>query len=366
MPVDFASILDSLGPNRRYADPEAPTEARLMAASGLLPLQPAEIAMVLFALTGDPDSEVKERASNRLESLPDQIVDATLAAAVHPALLAWLAGRFREDAARCEKLALNVATSDETIAFLATLPFPNVVDIIANNQTRLLRCPALLDALGENPLTGQATIDRILHFLGLRKTDEEETDAVTVEAEKTSADDTPAEEGAPQELPGLDDPAGLPTQLIEEPPEAESEEAAEERGRSLHTLVTQLNVIEKMRLARLGNAEARGLLIRDPNRLVATAAIRSPKLTESEIIGFARARNISEEILRIISNNREWTRIYAVQQSLATNPKTPVQAAIKFLNFLTDRDLKAIMRSREVPGPVSVQARRILARKGKT
>jgi hypothetical protein len=47
------------------------------------------------------------------------------------------------------------------------------------------------------------------------------------------------------------------------------------------------------------------------------------------------------------------------------NPKCPSGSAIKFLNFLTDRDLGAIMRSRDVPGPISSQARRILARKGK-
>ena len=48
------------------------------------------------------------------------------------------------------------------------------------------------------------------------------------------------------------------------------------------------------------------------------------------------------------------------------NPKCPPQAAIKFLNYLTDRDLGVIMRSRDVPGTISAQARRILARKGKT
>jgi hypothetical protein len=58
-------------------------------------------------------------------------------------------------------------------------------------------------------------------------------------------------------------------------------------------------------------------------------------------------------------------RGYPVQLALSCNPKTPVASAIKFLNYLTDRDLRTIMRSREVPGPISTQARRILARKGK-
>ena len=48
-----------------------------------------------------------------------------------------------------------------------------------------------------------------------------------------------------------------------------------------------------------------------------------------------------------------------------TNPKTPLSAAIKFVNYLTDRDLREIMRSRDVPGQIAMQARRILNRKGK-
>ena len=91
----------------------------------------------------------------------------------------------------------------------------------------------------------------------------------------------------------------------------------------------------------------------------------SPKLTENEVSGYCKSRNICDEVLRIIANSREWTRSYPIKLALATNPKTPVSAAIKFINYLTDRDLKTIMKSRDVPAPISQQARRILARKGK-
>jgi len=107
------------------------------------------------------------------------------------------------------------------------------------------------------------------------------------------------------------------------------------------------------------------LLVRDRNKLVASAAIRNPKIGDAEIEGYARSRQLSDEVIRIISNNRQWTRNYGVKRGLVMNPKCPSGSAIKFLNFLTDRDLGAIMRSRDVPGPISSQARRILARKGK-
>jgi hypothetical protein len=356
---ESAPILEALGPARRFADPAAPVEARLMAARGALPLPPDQIASVLFALTFDPEPEVKQRALASLEQLPERILEPTLSAAVHPALLSWLARRVQGDAAKIEKLALNAATSDETICELASLPYARVIDIIANNQTRLLRCAGILDALGSNPLTSAATIDRILEFLGVRK-------------DPTSDEPPPPPTDAPVEVAeadvlaaaALDDPSGLPPELLQET-EAADAEVSEERARTLYALIQDMKVVDKIKLARFGNGEARGLLVRDRNRIVATAVVRSPKIKENEIIAIAKSRNVTDEVLRLVSNIRTWTASYPVQLALASNPKTPVPSAIKFLNYLTDRDLRTIMRSREVPGPISTQARRILARKGK-
>jgi hypothetical protein len=359
---DPGSILRSLGPARRFADPEAPLEARMLAARGALPLPPDKIASVLFALSFDPDPEVKERALQSLEELPDRVVLPTLSADVHPGLLAWLAGRNRSDGARIERLALNSATSDETICELAALPFPRVVEIIAHNQTRLLRCPEILDALGDNPLTSASTIDRILEFLGLHRTEGEEPSPPPVS-------DIPLEEADEATLAAanLDDPSGLPPELLEErelPVDIDAE-PEDDRGKSIYTLVQNMRIIDKVKLARFGNGEARAILVRDRNRIVASAAVRSPKITENEIVSIAKSRNVCDEVLRIVAGSRTWTGSYRVQLGLVTNPKTPIGSAIKFLNYLTDRDLKAIMRSRDVSAPISTQARRILAKKGK-
>jgi hypothetical protein len=51
--------------------------------------------------------------------------------------------------------------------------------------------------------------------------------------------------------------------------------------------------------------------------------------------------------------------------ALVMNPKTPLPAAIKFVNHLTDQDLRSLMRSKDVPGQVALHARRILTKKGK-
>ncbi len=357
MIVDPGSVLESLGSARRFADPEAPLKARMMAARGALPLPPDQLISVLFALTLDPDSDVQARATQSFDELPERVLDTGLEAPLHPAALAFLAERLRDDEERLKVIALNPATSDDTFCFLAGLPFPALIDIISRNQIRLLRCAALCDVLGENPVTSQGTIDRVLEFLGLAR------------GERAQGEPQASEEPAPAgDEPGLefdpDDPSSLPPELLEEPTDS-SEEAAEDRTQSLSSLLLRMNVVQKVKLARLGNQEARGLLVRDRNRIVASAAIRSPKIGDTEVVQFAKSRNVSDEVLRVIANTGEWTRRYQVQLALATNPKAPLPSAIKFLNYLTDRDLKNIMRSRDVSGPVAQQARRILSRKGK-
>jgi hypothetical protein len=49
------------------------------------------------------------------------------------------------------------------------------------------------------------------------------------------------------------------------------------------TRLSSLSVMERMKLAMRGTREQRAVLVRDPNRLVASAVLSSPKLTESEV-----------------------------------------------------------------------------------
>jgi hypothetical protein len=274
-------------------------------------------------------------------------------------VLAWCAQAFREVPERLEPIALNANTEDETIAFLAALPHKRIVDIVSNNQERMLRCPEIVDALGTNPLTGRSVIDRILAFLGLQRgthdADEEPEDGFDTPVPSPVTD---ADARAVLEALLGDDVSGFARELIDE-----SFEADEQAQHNLHALIQKMTVFEKVKLARLGNHEARSLLVRDRNKLVASAAIRSPKITDIEVVAFAKARNVSDEVLRTIARNPDWTRSYQVKLGLASNPKTPPQTAVKFLNYLQDRDLRGIMKSKDVPAVVCTHARRILQRK---
>lgn len=351
----------SLSPQaEKYVRRDAPVEARRIAAGGALPLPPVELATVLFALLHDPDDQVKARARASLEALPDGVCRTVLSGETHPAVLSWLAQAFKDHAERMELLALNPATDDRTFTFLAGLHHRRVVEIVANNQQRMLRCPEIVDALGGNPLTGRATIDRILSFLGL------ERPAAEV-PEEGAAEKTPEQEltdeaavAALRALLGND-----ATEFAEELVNDMDEDLDPDAQGSLFAVVQRMNVMQKIKLARIGNKEARGLLVRDRNKIVASAAIRSPKITENEVEGYAKARNVSDEVLRIIAANREWTRSYTVKLALTTNPKCPIPTSMKFLNFLQERDLRSIMKSKDVPSPISGHARRILQKKGK-
>jgi len=105
--------------------------------------------------------------------------------------------------------------------------------------------------------------------------------------------------------------------------------------------------------------------VRDRNKIVAIAAVTSPKITENELLSIAQSRNVSDEVIRSVANNREVTRHYMVKLALATNPKTPQAVAMGFVNYLQEKDLRNLMKSKDVPSMIATHARRILSKKGK-
>ena len=355
-PTEPQKIRLTLSPQaERYSRRDAPRDARLMAARGAIPLPPIELATVLFVLQHDPDPEVKDTARASLESLPQTVCETVLTGPAHPAVLAHLAHAFREDPSRLEKIALNPASDDSTIAFLAAQPFKQLVDIVSNNQERMLRAPEIVDALGSNPLTGRAVIDRILAFLGVQPKASDDEATANDEISDSEA------EAALRAILG-DELGQFARELVKESEEGADLETVEN---NLFALIQQMSVFQKIKLARMGNKEARSLLMRDRNKIVAMAAITSPKITDNEVTRIAQSRNVCDDVLRVVANNRDWTKGYQVKLALVTNPRCPQAAALKFINYLQDKDLRHMMRSKDVPSVISTHARRILTKKGK-
>jgi hypothetical protein len=343
----------------KYARRDAPRDVRLMAARGALPLPPTELATVLFALMHDEDAEVKSTARDSLENLPEGVIDAVLAAPAHPALLDHLAHAFAESESRLQRIALNAASSDLTVAYLAARPFRSVVEIVANNQQRLVRSPAIVEALGANRLTGRSVIERILAFLGVPVPASDEDD-------EEAPPPIPVEEVSEEEArAALEVVLGNSFAALVEEHEEEIDPKELEQGGSLYSLIQNLSVFQKIKLGRMGNKEARSLLVRDRNKIVAIAAVSSPKITEQELLSIAQSRAVGDEVIRVICRNKDVLRNYQMKVALATNPKTPQVNAMKFINYLQDKDLQKLVKSKDVPTVISTHARRILTRKGK-
>jgi hypothetical protein len=343
----------------RYARQDAPRDTRLMAARGALPLPAIELATVLFALTYDPDAEVKTTARDSLESLPATITDSVLTGPAHPALLSFFAESRASAPEQLEKIALNPATDDKTIAMLAASPHKKIVEIISNNQDRMLRAPEIVDALGSNPLTGRAVIERILNFIGASE--------IADDLDGRRDDSTITDQEAEAALRAVlgDEMGAYVKQLVEENDDVTQEQIEDIQAGNLYQIVQSMSVFQKIQIGRMGNKEARSLLVRDRNKLVAISVATSPKITESEIVSIAQSRNVCDEVYRVIAMSREWTRNYQVKHALASNPKCPQSMAMKFVNYLQDKDLRLLMRSRDVPRVISNHARRILTKKGK-
>ncbi len=139
------------------------------------------------------------------------------------------------------------------------------------------------------------------------------------------------------------------------PPEVVEDEGDQQ---SITQRLASLGVAGRMKAAFKGTKSERSILIRDPNKIVSAAVLSSPKLTGSEVENFAKLANVSEEVLRTIGTNRAWIKNYGVVAALTRNPKTPLAVGLRFVQRLTDRDLKMIALDRNLQEPLKQAVRR--------
>ena len=126
-----------------------------------------------------------------------------------------------------------------------------------------------------------------------------------------------------------------------------------------------MTVKDRVKFALKGDREARGILIRDSNKVVATAVIHNPRITDKEIETIAAMRTVSEEVLRLIGMNRAWARSYLIIHNLARNPRTPMATAVQILPRIQAKDLLALSENRNISEGVRRQAYRLVqTRKG--
>lgn len=350
---------DFLPPNlRKHVDPNAPIPLRMMAAKSLVPLAPADMIGALYMLTFDPDPGVRETAAKTALGLPDRILASALRdEGVAPPVLGYFLQSLWDKDPYAEMLILNGNTPDEAVAAIAARCSARTAELISQNQLRILRHGDIIRQLTRNPTVSKAIIDGVCDFAirnGLDLPDVPQMKEARIRLFGPEAADKPLEQG-----PTADE-------VLKEFQDLGVEGASPmEEGKrlTLTQRILRMSVAEKIKLATQGNKEARGLLLRDSNRLVAVAVIRSPRITEGEVLMCASNRAMHDDVLRVIYNNRDWTKDYRIKLALVKNPKVPMALAMRFLSTLRDSDVKEIARDRNVPSGIAMQAKKTLEKK---
>lgn len=360
-------------PARRILDPGAPGPMRQMAARGVAPgLKPAEALTVVALLAEDGDAGVATIAKGTLEKLPAPLLNGALAGDLPPGVLGVLALGAAKNAVVIEKILAHPALPLPAVAAVAELANEAVAELVATNEKRLLEHPEIIEKLYLNKATRMSTADRILE-LAVRNQVELKGIAAYKEAAaaigmeliaEPSAEPTPDDilfqETESTAAATAIDPETEDTHRLDE---ATGDEVVEDKFMTLQARLASMTVTQRIRRAMLGTATERLLLVRDTNRLVSSAAIKSPSIQENEVVRISASRNVSEDVLRTIAMDREWTRSYQIKLNLVQNPRTPFAFAAKLIPHLRESELKMLAKSKNVGGAVVSAAKQQLSRR---
>jgi hypothetical protein len=315
-----------------------PKELRAMAAQGALPLKTADLVELLHHLLRDAEASIAETALNTLKGVPVDDMIPVLRDKETPAPILGWAVAHREEGKLREVVLQNVSTPDEAIEEAAPKLPEHQAELVVINQVRLLRRTSLLEALESNPSLSN---DQKRRLRELRE---------SFHIGEQSAAPPPAPAGAPAPEP-VPEPEPEPEPLSEEQAVFEylSEDERKESDKvSAVQKIYRMNTAEKVIAALKGTREERAMLVRDRNRLVCTAVLGSPKLTDAEVESFAAMKNVSDDVLRGIAGNREWIKKYNVLVNLVKNPRTPVGLSMSMVARLNPKDMRAITTDRNV------------------
>ena len=394
IPWDKLEIPNDL---RALLDPSAPTTTRLSSARGALPgAGPEQTLAALYVLACDPDAQVREAAVASLMSFPS--IELAINQRTHPKVLELLA-TLRSDPVIDEAILHVRGTNDRTATLIAERADARLCEIIADNHTRLLITPAIGAALHQNPDCPESTLERALAFLRMNQ------EAPQLPAERPTSRQRPARASAVAAAPPPDVVFDVEAEIAAAL-EGRTSPMLEARQRltmfdlnsvggpvagfsfdfkdddsfgldmmdedakvdetvrvSMEKQIREMSAGKKIKLAFLGNKEVRNILIRDRSKMVASAVVKSGRLTDSEVSAHAGNRNLYPEILREIAANKEWIRKYPVQVGLVCNPRTPISVSIGLVGRLQSKDLVSLSRNKNVSSTLQQMALKMVKEK---
>jgi hypothetical protein len=331
MPNRKATVRLRVSPEvARVVAKDTPREVRLSVARGEASLPAGDLPVALFFLFHGGDPEIKSLAAATLKKIPAATLTRTMThRELHPRFLDLLA-RLRLDEPEVVKIILShPAVDSDTLIYAAGNGKGSVLSSLADLKEEVLKVPGLLQALLANPQASPSVRDRF------------------------------SKDGGHPPLHPAVSPDG-------EAPEAEEEDEAEEDlNQSKYQLSLEMGVSEKIKVAMTGDKEWRSIFIRDANKLVSTAVLKNPRITEAEVLAVVKNRSTSDELIRLVTLSREWLKNYEIKKALVMHPRTPLPKALRFISILTEKDLKMLAKSRNVSQVIVNSARRMLIAKEK-
>ena len=382
----------------------APRPARLAAARGILPLPQLDMLEVLVAFATSDDGELSQHARQTIRTQDTETLNALVRSDEVPVpILSYLASVGELPRKIHESIISNAKTPITTIIkFAGETKSPELLDAISLNQQLLIQAPAVIDAILKNPnRTSEAerrAAETKQEFFEKERGQQQIANELRAQGKEAAAEFIENSDFGKAGISDNDalflaehivvpdsetDDSWLGLEFIEEI----YEETQEQRDMIVNKILGEfqsedidlpnerisiINRIMKMgmkdrtRLAMKGDRESRNILIRDPNRIVATAVVNNPRITEQEIEKIAAMRTVTEDILRQIATSRQWSRSYSIVHALARNPRTPIANCMNILSRLQLRDLAALSKNRNVSDAIRRQALRLSqARTGK-
>jgi len=241
-------------------------------------------------------------------------------------------------------IILNQGYPTEFLLRIAARGKAAVLETLLENQIRLIAYPEIMEMMEANPDCNLFIRGRIKELRDFY---------LQPKAAQAIAEDEVIEE--------------LTTAMAEEHKEEAEVDAQKIKQAAMTTLqrINRMSVSERTRLALTGNKTERLVLIKDPNKLVQSAVLDSPKMADDEVLMHVRNLGLPGEIIGKIANNREWTKNYPIIVALVENPKTPVNRALSLVKQLHDRDLKLLAHDRNISPVIRALAQNLVKQKEK-
>jgi hypothetical protein len=346
--------------------PDAPRELRAFAARGLLPLENEDRFRALLAVVSDPDPEIGPPGLETLAAIPPDDVARFIDEGDPTQSELDVISRYTDDHLVLERIIRNRTAGDETLLRLAAVVTGAPQEALIVNQVRLLRRPALIDALIGNP---GLTADGRRRLLEMREEFFEKEERRREQERLRLEED---ERLARQEAAGI---------VFDEAEHHEGEEAAaegEQEGSGdagaeedynpanlaqIFRRIASMTVKEKLAIAQKGSKEERRILIGDVNKIVSLAVLRCDALSLAEVENFSSMRHLAQEIFHEIASTREWVKRPRIQLALVMNPAVPLNLTLPLIKFLNMRDLRNLSRDRNLAEGIRMAAKKILAEK---